>query len=122
MFLETLNHHSWLDHFFVSEKLYKSVLRCIILDDGANLSDHLPMSCTLSLSLTNFESCHNPLYRPLKQRWDKADLMSYYYVTGNLLQSINLPSNLLHCSVGCACAEHHSEINQHYNIIVDKLS
>src|SRR5271157_1974594 len=50
---ETLNHHSWLDHFFVNKKFYDFIQNCSIIDRGSNLSDHLPISCELNLTPCN---------------------------------------------------------------------
>ena len=45
----TLNQSSLLDHFFVSDNVKQSIVNYEIIDSGINLSDHLPVSCTLSI-------------------------------------------------------------------------
>ena len=41
----TLDQRSWLDHFFVTDSFFASVISCSTLDRGDNLSDHLPFLC-----------------------------------------------------------------------------
>ena len=48
-FHETLNHKSWLDHFFITAGLSQSISGCEIIDKGANLSDYMLISCTHDL-------------------------------------------------------------------------
>ena len=48
-FHETLGQKSFIDHFFVHKELRNIVSYFKIIDDGANLSDHLPISITLIL-------------------------------------------------------------------------
>ena len=108
---DTLNQHSWLDHFIVSRQLYSCINNCRIIDVGSNLSDHLPISCTIDLPLSgsNNSSTVTPNVdnkRSYHLRWDKGDLMMYYYQTGFLLQSIVTPVALLHCRAGCNCDSH----------------
>ena len=48
-----LNNKSVVDLFLVSPELIDDVLDFKIIDDGSNLSDHLPVACMLSRS--NFD-------------------------------------------------------------------
>ena len=64
----------------MSNNILKSVDGVIVLDEGCNLSDHLPVRMTLSLPCV--ESILNDRTKSSKThmqrlRWDKADL-SYY--------------------------------------------
>ena len=88
---ETLNQNSWLDHIFMSEELHNTVIHCDIIDMGENLSDHLPMCCTITINNLDSPSVQNLSKRQYKQRWDKAGLIAYYCQTGALLQSIVAP-------------------------------
>ena len=120
-FHDTLNHQSWLDHMFVSRSLFGYCYSFEIIDCGSNLSDHLPISCKIKM-----QSCCNvsPVQESkleFKQRWDKADLFSYYNFTGELLQSIHMPNPLLNCAPDCKCEWHCSIIDDYYNNIVDCL-
>lgn len=119
---ETLNHFSWIDHFFISNDLRKSVRGCEIIDSGANLSDHHPISLVLEiLPLAGKPRGCDPPKRQYKERWDKADLSAYYSKGGILLQSIATPTSLLHCKAGCRCTDSRTCINNYYNSIVKAL-
>jgi len=122
---ESLGHRSWLDHFFVSKDLYDSVFNCNIIDSGGNLSDHLPISCELKVILKPSDSFNDDFSgepkRVYKERWDKADLLLYYHKSGVFLQSIIVPTALLHCQAGCQCTDHKTAINTFYESIVSML-
>ena len=117
---DTLGHTSWLDHIFISRNIEQFLSEFSIIDSGACLSDHFPISCNLLTNLTVDKNA-NKIKRVYKLRWDKADLISYYYNTGVNLQSITVPSVLLHCSAGCTCSVHRNVIDDYYNTIIGML-
>ena len=98
---------SWIDHFFISNKLSNDKTTFEIIDSGANLSDHNPISINIVLNntippnnLTNFPLPPKPIP---SMRWDKADLTiitnsiiynNNYYNSSFTLQSIITPSQL----------------------------
>jgi len=51
-FHNSFNHTSWLDHFFVSDTLSASRCNFNILDNGANCSDHCPVSCDMLIDIS----------------------------------------------------------------------
>jgi exonuclease III len=118
---ETLNQSSWLDHLFVSSDICQYLSRVRIIDSGANTSDHLPISCSLQLSCDNVDSQNANFKRWCKDRWDKADLLQYYYESGTLLQDIIIPKPLLLCAVGCNCSMHTTCIDNYYESMVHAL-
>ena len=121
---ESLDQRSWLDHFFVSKDLYDNVLDCSIIDSGVNLSDHLPISCELKITTKSCDIVNDyPSYAKsvYKERWDKANLLMYYHKSGVFLQSLNVPTALLHCIDGCKCVNHKTDINTFYDSIVCML-
>lgn len=69
---ETLNHKSWIDQIFISNSLYNSSVDCDIIDCGENLSDHLPIRCTLKLDYVMANPTEAAVKRPYKERWDKS--------------------------------------------------
>jgi len=78
-FHNSLNHTSWLDHFFVSDALSASLCNFNILDNGANCSDHCPVSCDMLIDISVQLSAivQEPHKCQYRDRWDKADLISY---------------------------------------------
>ena len=89
---EALNHASWLDHFFITAKLIPLLCNALIVDSGANLSDHLPVSCNISCPVNNTGNPPAKSKSVYKERWDLADLLGYYYYSGCLLQDIVVSS------------------------------
>ena len=119
----TLDQKSWLDHFFVSTALFSDVVSCDTLDRGDNLSDHLPVSCviTAEYSPTQATDAQLPRRKIYRERWDKADLGSYYAQTGLLLQSLSRPYELCSCMGSCKSNSHQDQINKFYIDIVSAL-
>ena len=70
---EKLGQHKFLDHFLVSCQLRKDGLinNCQILDDGHNLSDHLPIMMSLSVSITAEIINSEKIPRVEMLRWNK---------------------------------------------------
>ena len=114
---------SLIDHFLVSNNILKSVEGVTVLDEGCNLSDHLPVRMSLLLPCT--ESVLSDRTKTSKThmqrlRWDKADLPRYYNLSYQYLADITVPDWLL---VGSNDKEHaHSFISRFYCGTVDALS
>ena len=118
----SLNHTSWIDHFFVSTEIFQSTPASVIIDVGDNISDHCPITCSLAI-LFNAEKCLTKDERtPIlyNERWDKADLLMYYQLTGIYLQQIITPSCLLSSNL-VKCTDVYDVIDQYYIQIVKAL-
>ena len=88
----SLQHESHIDYCLTSSP--NSIIKFSVLDPDINFSDHVPLfieiGCSISIDnktgadtrFKNAELIHKFL------RWDKADLVSYYYDTGTLLSPI----------------------------------
>ena len=48
--------------------------------------------------------------------------MTYFNTTGLLLHTINIPTHIFACAVGCDSIDHYDDITRYYNSIVDSLS
>ena len=124
-FQDTLGRYSTIDHIFVSDKLYDHVISYSVVESGNNFSDHLPVACTIALPFYNIQnkstrSNTNSYGVKLKNgvsRWDKADIVGYYYMTGQLLQQIDIPYDLLHGGFNNQV----DRINKYYDAIVNAL-
>ena len=71
--------------------------------------------------LENGSKLCNNNFQSLRPRWDKADLLFYYFYTGQYLQSIDVPRVPLPCTVGCDCLNHRLAINNYHDSIVAAL-
>ena len=92
-----------------------------------DLSDHLPICCDLNLSISSDQSFLNKMNLKqkffYKNRWDKADLLSYYIISGQLLQNNDISFDALHdCKPGCHVSDHFVLIDNYYNFIINALS
>ena len=90
---EALNQESTID--FIATSSPNSLLGFAVMDPSNNFSDHRPVSSTFrSSKLVHFDSKYTPQenekykLHALNFRWDKADIMSYYYNTGTFLQPV----------------------------------
>ena len=122
-FNESLNHFSCIDHFFMSDKLRRSIVAINVVDSGINLSDHRPLIATLSLRYevdSMLVKSHKAKHVTYSWRWDKADLYQYECQTRANLAHAILPVDCLSCT-GCTNECHLSAINNYYNEIVTAL-
>jgi len=83
-----LNCSSCVDFFLISDK--SKVIKFDVIDDGSNLSDHLPIvvSCQCSNARIDHDSRPTGKSHQTYLRWDHADLGSYYLLTGQHLQKL----------------------------------
>lgn len=82
----TLGSKSFIDHFLVSKDIESAVSSFDIINNGANLSDHLPIVLKVTLTENLVKSFIKPcvkktVSRPCKLRWDKANIEQYYIDT-----------------------------------------
>ena len=121
---EPRNASSFIDHFLVSRSLARCIVGFEVVDSGINFSDHLPILLTLSkLGFEPVDNKHRPTHKVQRRlRWDRADLMTYYYTTGDYLYSIDLNelcASFL-CPNGCKCDKVRS-IESVYAAVVNSL-
>ena len=81
-----LDQYPRLDHQLLSNRFKNQVSHCQIIDSGCNMSDHMPLSCVLTIQqwrvagLSELSMAKYSGVRPLyKDRWDKAGLVGYYF-------------------------------------------
>jgi len=113
------------DHIYVSSQVIDDVCEYYVCDDIINLSDHLVVMCCISV---NNDTCKTNVNYSKKcgkgkvtWRWDTADLHLYYNRTGELLNKIHVPYDLLHCKCDVLKCVHWSCINNYYKSIVNCL-
>jgi len=126
-FHNSLGRYSTIDHIFVDRGLFANVIKYETADSGVNLSDHVPVSCTLALPL-NTESRSGPRSGNNRRnlvnnvlRWDKGDTAMYYDITGKLLQGLHVPFELLtkKCDGHMCC--HEADINCFYREMINTM-
>ena len=111
------NATSLIDHFIVSDVLSPSVVR---LHHGQNMSDHCPVTLTLS-DFSNRIPSNSPRNERLRYSWHKAsdiDIMMYKYTLNECLRAIELPVDVLACR-GTECVCDLEAINSYYHDIVN---
>jgi len=103
-FQDTLGRFSVIDHMFVKFDTFNNVINYSTIESGYNLSDHAPISCVIAMVEPSRNSRKTKLSttaRPIKTlrqsrlRWDKGDVAMYYQKTGERLQNLNIPCELL---------------------------
>jgi len=89
---DSLNRRSCIDYFLVSDA--SRIAKFNVIDDGSNLSDHLPIAvvCNCDVAVeNNLPRSNNDDVKEAMQaylRWDHADLVTYYQLTGVHLQEL----------------------------------
>ena len=75
---QSMDHRKWNDHFVVSRKvLSRSILsNHEVLDEGDNVSDHLPITMRLTAQLQTMISSPEAQRPRSKLRWDKLNNVS----------------------------------------------
>jgi len=91
-----------------------------VIDEGSNLSDHLPINVVCFCDPATVNSTPVKADDTLQEflRWDHADLLAYYSLTGAHLQAL---LSELNCLDGIDCIGLIPAINSIYDRIVDNL-
>ena len=121
---QSLNQSKWNDHFFLSPSLVKNSNNHFILDDGDNVSDHLPIMMNLSCHLS---PCPPIDVSPQKQPsliWEKCSEVQKSAYNGRLRQLlIDSPSRLQCCAnVHCTNETCRAAIQEEYNNLINQIS
>ena len=98
-FINSLLHKSLIDHFCISSRIKSKLKSCFVLDDGDNLSDHLPLMIHIESNVfgTKYIKDQNNYADEslaIKVCWSDAtdtDISDYKYVLDQLLNDISLP-------------------------------
>ena len=120
------NTYSLLDFIFISSSLRDRVTRCGIEYDGRNPSDHFPVMVQLDIvplvTLTGDDS--RTEVKNNRIAWSQVprdDLVKYKTVMGEMLDSLVIPSDVVHGNALCFCDQHIFDINQYYHSILSIL-
>ena len=104
---KSLDQKKWIDHFLVSPALLESHLSCFtILDEGQNLSDHLPILMKMSIY---DEAADEPPQRTASQEtlnWknlNPSHVDAYTARLSMLVDALPEPEVTSHCHTSCIC-------------------
>ena len=104
---KSLDQKKWIDHFLVSPALLESDLSCFtILDEGQNLSDHLPILMKMSIY---DEAADEPPQRTASQEtlnWknlNPSHVDAYTARPSMLVDALPEPEVTSHCHTSCIC-------------------
>jgi hypothetical protein len=117
---------SLIDHFLVSEVKMGNVASVNILDQGSNLSDHLPLVLHVAICEDVVLDSSISLARPCRDmqnlRWDKADLSNYYHLSFQYLSTVHVPTDLLVYDENVDVETARFKVNKFYVDLVQALS
>jgi len=92
-----------------------------ILENGANVSDHLPIALCLAVPVVKCdETALNDSFVH-EFRWDKGDIANFYKKTGLLLNNIAHDFPCMQCDFNCSIKDCHVDVDIYYNEIVHCL-
>ena len=120
---QTLDHSKWNDHFLISSCLTRASSHHVIMEDGANVSDHLPimMSLTCNLSQAPTLCCEN--VKPPTLKWEKCSNEQKANYKNRLAQQLGeSPSLLPVCSnIHCKTESCQTNIQAEYDNIMRQI-
>ena len=128
-FQDILGRYSVIDHMFVNSDMFNNVINYSVVESGVNLSDHIPIRCVIAFMEPNNKYVQrdgsqtaNKTVKHKRLRWDKGNIQHYYQKTGEMLQGLNIPYDLLagQCT-GLNC-NHQARINNFYNDLINVLN
>ena len=104
----SLGHKKKNDHFIVSQKIIDDDLtkNHKILEDGANLSDHLPIMMEISLQIPTHRTLTKPNVELPSLRWNKLSVANLNSYTSELSQTTDILSSTRRrypCPGSCHC-------------------
>ena len=122
-FNEFSNAKSVVDHFLISENLSEKLFHYECLQDGNNLSDHMPLMMSLFLPRVVVSPPVGSGPRTSEQRvaWHRAspaDIQRYQYNVSELLALIEIPLEAVHCPL-LGCEQHSEAITAYHDCIIN---
>jgi len=116
-----LNHYSTIDYMLLSSP--NNLIDFEVVDPDINFSDHLPILATVTCQAEVKASNKSQASKITQLRWDHADLVSYYYYTGCLLQPVLTEVNNIVAlwNANNATVDYTSGIDKMYTDVVNIL-
>lgn len=85
----SLDQKSLIDHVFIHRDCKQLISSYLIVEDGTNMSDHLPICFQLQCQFHSGVNAKMNKNVVVEHRWDKGDRLNYYLHTGCLLNKIS---------------------------------
>ena len=123
-FHQSLNQRKWNDHFLVTSSLVDLSSKHLILDDGDNVSDHLPIMMCLSCNLSTSPPTEQPQPKCSTLKWEKCSEAHKQAYNSRLRHLLNdSPSLLPSCSsVHCTNEYCRAAIQSEYDNLIKQIS
>ena len=122
---ETLGYKSYIDHIFISAEYKQCINSVEVVDNGCNLSDHLPVKMSIKLNVmkefeTNNANHMNNNYSNYVC-WDSVFKEKYYESSGKVLMNLaQLNFCCMECSDRCSNREHTSIIDEWCDNVINE--
>ena len=119
--------YTLLDYIFISRSLRDCVGDCRIHYDGGCPSDHFPVEMKLEVEpeLTSVNNCSTNAQGSNAVKWSSLPddvLHSYELLMEELLDSVIIPTGLLHGDKYCSHESHLVEIEQYFQSILEVIA
>ena len=117
-YISHTNATSIIDHFLLSQSLYKDVTSCLIKDNHL-FSDHVPVQLSLGIDVEHVSVVERPFVARLA--WYKAseqNIYTYKYKPDEQLSNVHINNSILHCN-NRFCDQHKDEISTVYNYVIN---
>ena len=118
------DNHSLIDHCIISQNLIKNVTQYFTEDSIDNLSDHIPLYCSVCCRVDYDISSNSNLLSNFKAQWSyasKEQILAYQLDLDERLQLFSLSDNILHCNHSSVCT-HDLDITRFHDNIIHALS
>jgi len=104
--------------FIISESLAGNVCRYFAINEGDNLSDHIPVVVHIDVNICSSHVEERVFSKKIS--WKKAkytDILSYKCLLSDLLNNIYVPVNAMNCT-NMFCKDHQCDIDRYYSAII----
>ena len=124
-FINSQNHTSLIDHFCISSDISSKIDKLYILDEGDNLSDHLPLILELNIDVNDVPSQINSASSRLnkfKICWEDAteeQINNYKSILSEQISKLIDSNNYFECSnLNC---DNPSHFHKFYNLLLELI-
>ena len=126
-YYETLGCKSNIDHIFISAEYKQCINSVEVVDNGCNLSDHLPVKISIKLNVMEEFKTNNANHMNNNCSnyvcWVIVFEEKYYEASDKVLMNLaQLNLCCMECSGGCSNQEHTSSIDEWCDYVINELN